>query len=131
MNNLEVKKEKGTRLKGVFTNKEFNTGEVVLFICCEESTTPTKYTIQVDNNYHILDPIVKEMNHSLDPNVTLSGHSLIATRKIKQGSEVLRNYYETEEIIIEPFTDRETKEVVNTQSLYSYNNKNVEDIYGR
>ena len=120
MNNLEVKKEKGTRLKGVFTNKEFNTGEVVLFICCEESTTPTKYTIQVDNNYHIL-----------DPNVTLSGHSLIATRKIKQGSEVLRNYYETEEIIIEPFTDRETKEVVNTQSLYSYNNKNVEDIYGR
>jgi hypothetical protein len=124
MNNLEVKKEKGTRLKGVFTNKEFNTGEVVLFICCEESTTPTKYTIQVDNNYHILDPIVKEMNHSLDPNVTLNGHSLIATRKIKQGSEVLRNYYETEEIIIEPFTDRETKEVVNTESLYKFKNIN-------
>lgn len=119
MNNfLEVVKNK--RLKEVIANKEFIPGEVVLFICCEESKTPTKHTIQLDVNYHILDPIVKHIKHSFDPNVKVEGHSLIATRKIKIGDEIKRNFYETEEVIVKEFTDRETGEKVNTKNLYNY-----------
>jgi flagella basal body P-ring formation protein FlgA len=124
-NNFEIIKK--DKLKVVISTKDFFVGETVLFICCEESKTPTQYTIQLDDNYHILDPIVKYIKHSFDPNVKVNGHSLIATRKIKAGDEIKRNYYETEEIIIKEFTDRETGERVNTKNLYLYNNKNTED----
>lgn len=117
-NNLEIRKNK--KFKEVISNKIFNTGEVVLFICCEETSTPTQYTIQLDTNYHILDPIVKYIKHSFDPNVRVEGHSLIATRKIKVGDEIKRNYYETEEVIVKEFTDRETGEKINTKNLYNY-----------
>lgn len=123
--NFEVVKNK--RLKEVHSTKEFFPGETVLFICCEESKTPTQHTIQLDVNYHVLDPIVKYIKHSFDPNVRVEGHSLVATRRIKIGDEIKRNYYETEEIIVKEFTDRETGEKVNTKNLYLYNNKNLDD----
>jgi hypothetical protein len=116
--NLEI--IKNGKLNEVISQKDFNVGETVLFICCEEKSTPDKYTIQIDTNYHILDPIVKHINHSFDPNVKVEGHSLIALRKIKKGNAILRNYYDTEEIIIKEFTDRETGERVNTKNLYTY-----------
>ena len=118
---------KNKRLKEVHSTKEFFTGETVLFICCEESKTPTQHTIQLDVNYHVLDPIVKHIKHSFDPNVKVVGHSLVATRKIRVGDEIKRNYYETEEIIVKEFTDKETGEKVNTKNLYLFNNKNIDD----
>lgn len=127
-NNFEIRKNK--RLKEVISLKEFAPGSTVLFICCEESKTPTQHTIQLDVNYHVLDPIVKYIKHSFDPNVKVVGHSLVATRRIKPGDEIKRNYYETEEIIVKEFTDRETGERVNTKNLYLYNNKesSIEDL---
>jgi hypothetical protein len=124
-NYFEIIKNK--RIKQVHSTKEFFTGETVLFICCEESKTPTQHTIQLDVNYHVLDPIVKYIKHSFDPNVRVEGHSLIATRRIREGEEIKRNYYETEEIIVKEFTDKETGEKVNTKNLYLYNNKNTDD----
>lgn len=124
---LTIVKEK--RLKAVKTNTDFTTGNIVLFICCKTESTPTKYTIQIEPGYHILDPIVKEINHSLDPNVRLDGHSLVAIRPIRKGDEIKRNYYETEEVIIESFIDRETKEAVNTQNLYSFRNGTEEILF--
>ena len=124
-NHFEIVKNK--KFKEVISNKEFFTGQTVLFICCEESKTPTQHTIQLDTNYHVLDPIVKYIKHSFDPNVRVEGHSLVAIRKIKPGDEIKRNYYETEEIIVKEFTERETGERVNTKNLYLFNNKNTED----
>lgn len=124
-NHFEIIKNK--RLKQVHSTKEFFAGETVLFICCEESRIPTQHTIQLDVNYHVLDPIVKYIKHSFDPNVKVEGHSLIAIRKIREGDEITRNYYETEEIIVKEFTDKETGEKVNTKNLYLYNNKHTED----
>jgi len=124
-NYFEIIKNK--RIKQVHSTKEFFTGETVLFICCEESSIPTQHTIQLDVNYHVLDPIVKYIKHSFDPNVRVEGHSLIATRRIREGEEIKRNYYETEEIIVKEFTDKETGEKVNTKNLYLYNNKNTDD----
>ena len=125
MNNFEIIK-KG-RLKIIVSTKEFYIGETVLFICCDEFKTPNQYTIQLEDNYHVLDPIVKYIKHSFDPNVKVEGHYLIATRKIKAGDEIKRNYYDTEEVIVKEFTDIETGERVNTKNLYLYNNKYTED----
>jgi hypothetical protein len=124
-NHFEIRKSK--RLKQVHSTRDFFTGETVLFICCEESKIPTQHTIQLDVNYHVLDPIVKYIKHSFDPNVRVEGHSLVAIRKIREGDEIKRNYYETEEIIVKEFTDKETGEKVNTKNLYLFNNKNTDD----
>lgn len=119
--------QKRGKLKDVISQKDFHIGATVLFICCEESKVPNEKTIQLDTNYHIIDPIVKEINHSFDPNVKVDGHSLIAIRKIKAGDAILRNYYETEEIIIKEFRDRETGDLVNTKNLYQF--KHGEDDF--
>jgi hypothetical protein len=124
-NDFEIIKNK--RLKQVNSTRDFFAGETVLFICCEESKIPTQHTIQLDVNYHVLDPIVKYIKHSFDPNVRVEGHSLVATRRIREGEEIKRNYYETEEIIVKEFTDKETGEKVNTKNLYLFNNKNTDD----
>jgi flagella basal body P-ring formation protein FlgA len=124
-NNFEIIQK--NRLKIVISNKDFFIGENVLFICCEESKVPTQYTIQLEDNYHVIDPIVKYIKHSFDPNVKVNGHYLIATRKIKTGDEIKRNYYDSEEVIVKEFTDIETGERVNTKNLYLYNNKNTDD----
>jgi flagella basal body P-ring formation protein FlgA len=127
MNNNNFKIIQKNRLKIVISNKDFFIGENVLFICCEESKVPTQYTIQLEDNYHVIDPIVKYIKHSFDPNVKVNGHYLVATRKIKAGDEIKRNYYDTEEVIVKEFTDIETGERVNTKNLYLYNNKNTDD----
>ena len=127
MNNNNFKIIQKNRLKIVISNKDFFIGENVLFICCEESKVPTQYTIQLEDNYHVIDPIVKYIKHSFDPNVKVNGHYLVASRKIKAGDEIKRNYYDTEEVIVKEFTDIETGERVNTKNLYLYNNKNTDD----
>ena len=124
-NNFEIIQK--NKLKIVISNKDFFIGENVLFICCEESKVPTQYTIQLEDNYHVIDPIVKYIKHSFDPNVKVNGHYLVASRKIKAGDEIKRNYYDTEEVIVKEFTDIETGERVNTKNLYLYNNKNTDD----
>ena len=127
MNNNNFKIIQKNRLKVVISDKDFFVGESILFICCEESKIPTQYTIQLEDNYHVIDPIVKYIKHSFDPNVKVNGHYLVATRKIKAGDEIKRNYYDTEEVIVKEFTDIETGERVNTKNLYLYNNKNTDD----
>jgi flagella basal body P-ring formation protein FlgA len=127
MNNNNFKIIQKNKLKVVISNKDFFVGESILFICCEESKVPTQYTIQLEDNYHVIDPIVKYIKHSFDPNVKVNGHYLVATRKIKAGDEIKRNYYDTEEVIVKEFTDIETGERVNTKNLYLYNNKNTDD----
>lgn len=127
MNNNNFKIIQKNKLKVVISDKDFFVGESILFICCEESKVPTQYTIQLEDNYHVIDPIVKYIKHSFDPNVKVNGHYLVATRKIKAGDEIKRNYYDTEEVIVKEFTDKETGERVNTKNLYLYNNKNTDD----
>ena len=127
MNNNNFKIIQKNKLKIVISDKDFFVGDNFLFICCEESKVPTQYTIQLEDNYHIIDPIVKYIKHSFDPNVKVNGHYLVATRKIKAGDEIKRNYYDTEEVIVKEFTDIETGERVNTKNLYLYNNKNTDD----
>jgi flagella basal body P-ring formation protein FlgA len=118
------------KLKRVVSLNDISVGDVVLFICCEESKTPTQYTIQLEDNYHIIDPLVKEINHSFDPNVRVEGHYLVANRKIRKGEELVRNYYDTEEIIIKEFRDQETGDMVNTKSLYLFKNGDTDFFKG-
>ena len=108
--------------KVVTTNCDIDKNSVIHYICCKQSSSPTEHTITLDINYYIIDVLASEINHSFTPNCKVVGDCLISTCKIKKGEEVTRNYYETEEIILKQFVDRESGELINTKNLYLYKN---------
>ena len=120
MENLSIVKLNG--YKTVISNKHFPKGFPIHHVCCKESPIPTLHTITLDIGYYVVDSLASEINHSFNPNVGLSGDSLISLEEIFIGDEIKRNYYDTEEIILKPFTDRETGELINTKNLYIYKN---------
>lgn len=125
MENLSLIKKDGYTV--VVANKDFPINTPLHHICCKEVPIPTKHTITLDLGYHILDSVASEINHSFVPNTHILGDVLISSVDIKAGDEIKRNYYETEEIILNPFVDRETGEEVNTLNLYRYRHSEDND----
>lgn len=113
----------------VVAKVEINANDIVHHICCKEFKVPTSHTVTLDIGYHVEDELASKINHSFFPNVYIKGDSIISLKNIKVGEEIKRNYYDTNEIILEPFTDRETGELINTKGLYLYKNADVFDEY--
>lgn len=68
---------------------------------------PTKYTIQLDENIHVLDDgcLWQKMNHSCEPNVRIDvlKREMVAVRDISRGEELNFNYNSTEWSMTSPF----------------------------
>lgn len=104
MKDVVVKKSK-IQGKGVFANKNFHQGEVILEIddshVVKEESKLTKYQKEFVADY-LPDKIVlmqspeRYINHSCEPNVyvkTINGiRQVLAMRKIKKGEEILFDY---------------------------------------
>lgn len=118
MKKLIVRRE--GKFKRVFAEESFKRGETVLHLIGKEYKSPTKHTIQLEWNLHILDPIGKHIMHSLDGNVEVNNFVLKALYDIKAGEEIKMNYYENSEIIFSPFIDVETNELVCTKNNPMY-----------
>lgn len=75
-------------------------GDTVFFLSGEIVGSPTKYTIQLDANRHVLtlDDLWKSMNHACEPNVRINTASreMVAARDIAPGEELNFNYNTTE-----------------------------------
>jgi len=93
--------------RGVFANRDFKKGEVVIVgqpIEIPKSRTMT--SLQVDWDKHVeLDEPACVTNHSCDPNLgvrnnTYDGYTFHALREIKSGTELTWNYNTTEYISI-------------------------------
>jgi len=87
--------------KGVFAARNFKKGEIVLTwhpknLTKEEfdnlSYQEAKYRGKKGNNYRIMQPPERYVNHSCDPNTKPDGSSDIAIRDIKQGEEITSDY---------------------------------------
>ena len=111
---------KDEEFKRVYTDKELKRGSVVLYLLGKEYKRPTVNTIQIDYTLHILDPIGREVMHSLDPSCTVEDGKLIALYDLKKDREVTINYYDCNEIIVKPFIDYETKELICTKNNPNY-----------
>ena len=111
----------------IFSTQNIKEGQIIHYICCKESTKPTPHTIFVNREYYVIDKVASKINHSFAPNVEVKGHNIISLQNIKKGQELKRNLYDTEEVILEPFTDKETGEIVDTKNLYLYRDT-FEDI---
>lgn len=97
---------------GIVAAEAAGVGEVVTRIVGVESTTPTRFSLQVGPSLHIepaadapLDGTYawRFMNHSCDPNCEIRGRDVVALRPIAEGEEITYDYATTEEEMAEPF----------------------------
>jgi SET domain-containing protein len=102
MNNLIIKKSK-IHGKGLFANKDFKEGEIVLKwnptpLTEEETNNLTtkqeEYTISKNGKYYSMNSPEKYMNHSCEPNTKMNLNDFcdIAIKDIKKGEEITSYY---------------------------------------
>ena len=102
MKNVIVKKSK-IHGKGVFANKDFKKGKVVLewnpkriFTRKEIMRLPAQKRIYIErlsgNKYILMEQPERYVNHSCEPNTYTKNSSDIAKRNIKKGEEILSAY---------------------------------------
>jgi len=100
MNSIVVKKSKIDG-KGVFANRDFKKGEIVILwkpkIISEEefkelSEKNNHYLIKQDGNYFLMQSPEKFVNHSCEPNTKAINKSDVAIGDIKKGEEITSNY---------------------------------------
>ncbi len=91
--------------KGLFAERNFKAGEVILCLKGSVSSTPTKYTIEVGENEHITDEFGTYLNHSCDPNTKIQrkGKRVLAKKDIKKGEELSFDYNSNETKMATPF----------------------------
>lgn len=91
--------------KGVFANKDFKKGDIVMrwntsnTISKEEydklSDEEKRHITLLDNKYTIMQEPEKFVNHSCDSNTTAKNFCDIATKNIAKGEEITADYSDT------------------------------------
>jgi len=89
--------------KGLFSTKVYKKGEIIFILKGEILNEPTKYTIRIGDNKHILDDFGIYMNHSFNPTALIEGNNVIATRDISDNEELNFNYNDSEINMSSPF----------------------------
>lgn len=87
--------------KGVFAERNFSAGEVVLrwrpkSLTDEQledlSKQDRQYAIMIDGKWYLMQEPERYINHSCDANTKVVGTSDVATRNIKTGEEITSDY---------------------------------------
>jgi hypothetical protein len=120
---MKLRIEKKERYKHVLADEDISSGELVLWIIGKEYPHPTEYTIQIDDNLYVDDPIAREIMHSLDPSCELRNDKIYSLHRISKNREITLNYYDTNDIVFKVFRDIETGEMVATKFNPKYNNE--------
>ena len=89
--------------KALFTNKPINKGEIVLVLSGEIFDKPSKYSIEIAKNKHIIDDWGSYLNHSFQPNTKIDGKNVVALRNINKDEELHFNYNDNETSMACPF----------------------------
>ena len=69
---------------------------------------PTKKTIEIGRNKHILDHYGQYINHSFNPTCMINDGHLVALKRIFPGDEITFDYNKNESCMIECFRDKNT-----------------------
>lgn len=103
---MEVRSQNG--IKGLFSEKTFNEGAIVIEIAGKEIDTPTRTSIELESGKHIeVGFPVKYINHSCFNNIKIKNNNFVATKDINVNEELLMNYNSSESKMSAPFICRE------------------------
>jgi SET domain len=100
---MEIKFNNRLNGYGLYSTEFYPKSEIVYTLSGEIYDKPTKYTIHVENNVHILDARGRFMNHSFTPTTYIDGYNVVALIDINIGDELTFNYNETEINMASPF----------------------------
>lgn len=100
---MEVKHNPKIGENGLFASRVFEKDEIVHILRGQELNFPTRESVHVGDNVHIVDPDASFMNHSFEPSVTIDGRRVVALRRIQIGEEITFNYNSTELFMACPF----------------------------
>jgi len=88
--------------KGVFANRDFKKGEVVIKWDISQQLTKDevdklskikrKYVIYLNGKYTLMQPPARYVNHSCEPNTNVHNFCDVAIREIKRGEEITSDY---------------------------------------
>jgi hypothetical protein len=96
---------KNTLPLGLFATKTYNIGDVVLILTGELISNPTKTSIHIGNNMHVINEYGRYINHSFEPNCKIELNKVVAINNISKNDEITFNYNESEIKMAEPFFD--------------------------
>jgi SET domain-containing protein len=114
---MEVKNSKQIDGLGLFATKQYNKGTTIFVLKGQETNYPTRESIYVGNDTHILDQMGQYINHSFEPTTQIQGYNVVALIDINENDEITFNYNENELTMAAPF-------VVNGQQVCgNLNNK--------
>jgi hypothetical protein len=90
---------------GIYATKTYKTDEIVHVMTGKMSNIPTKKSIHIGDNMHLVDEFGQYINHSFDPNVIVVNNKLIAIKDIDIYDEITINYNDSELEMAFPFED--------------------------
>ena len=100
---MEIKICERVNGKGVYSTSFYKKGDIVHILNGEIKHIPSKYTIEILKDTHIIDDLAKYINHSFHPNVKISEFNIIAIKEIKINDEICYNYNQSESVMASPF----------------------------
>ena len=107
MNNVVIIKKTENRGVGLFANRNFKKGELIVHgRALYKVKQITAHSFQINENTHMqLDRLSRSINHSCDPNTGVRNndcraYDFIALKDIKAGEEITWNYETAEYIVI-------------------------------
>ena len=89
---------------GLITTEVIKRGEDILVLKGEILNQPTKYSIQIAKDKHILNDLAIRTNHSCMPNSHIHEEKIVALKDIGIDEEITFDYNSNEDIVAYPFT---------------------------
>jgi SET domain-containing protein len=96
-------------MRGLFTHRTFNKGEIILLLKGNYFNKPTRTSIQVGNSKHVENYEGGLINHHCNPSANIiiipdvEPAIVVANKTIFKGEEITFDYETTEEFMAEPF----------------------------
>jgi SET domain-containing protein len=93
-NKIEIKYSPNFEKKGVFAISYLLIGEELHELQGEKKYISSELSICIDSKFHIIDHFAMHLNHSDNPNSTITNNVLFAIKDIKVGEELTLNWNE-------------------------------------
>lgn len=100
---MEVKLNELIGENGLYATKYYQLNSIVFELEGPIVSEPTRESIRIGENKHIIDSNGIYMNHSFDPTCKIDGNCVKAIKNIYPGDELNFNYNQSEENMANPF----------------------------
>lgn len=100
---MEIKKSKTIDGLGLFSKKNVLKGDIIFTLSGQTLNNPTRESIHIGNNIHIVDEFGMFINHSFNPTAIISNCNVVANVDINIDDEITFNYNDSELEMACPF----------------------------